>query len=75
VTFPKCFFKPILKTFVVTFPKSCFELIEFAVIFLYRGPEDDDNAQLAIGDEYELEVVVHRFHGGTKLGTAYPKGF
>ena len=51
-----------------------FYIFRFSVSFLYRGPEDDDNVQTSIGEDYQLDIVVHRFHGNTKLGTAYPMG-
>lgn len=64
--------KPVGSTFVGVSPE--FEVAMYTVAFLYRGPEDDDNIQISLGEDYQLDVVVHRFHGNTKLGTAYPMG-
>ena len=64
--------KPVGSTFVGVSPE--FEFAMYTVSFLYRGPEDDDNIQVSIGEDYQLEIVVHRFHRNTKLGTAYPSG-
>merc|ERR1719233_626227 len=64
--------KPVGSTFIGVSPE--FEFAMYTVAFLYRGPEDDDNIQTSIGEDYQLDIVVHRFHGNTKLGTAYPMG-
>lgn len=64
--------KPVGSTFIGVSPE--FEFAMYTVAFLYRGPEDDDNIQISIGEDYQLDIIVHRFHGNTKLGTAYPMG-
>ena len=54
--------------YTLAFLSSKKESIRLLVI----DPEDHDGDGKK--DRYKLEIVMHRFHGGRKLGTAFPIG-
>ena len=60
-----------------------FEIALYSVLFLISKKDEvflrvkdlEDHDGDGRGEEYKVGIVLHRFHGGTKLGTAFPIGY
>ena len=59
-----------------------FEVALYSFLFLASKEEEiflrvrdlEDHDGDGRGDEYKVQIVLHRFHGGKMMGTAFPIG-